>query len=134
MPANLRASSFALVRTDQDLPPPLAPPNPMCFVLALRNCCCLSLGGAIYDVKENAIILVLDFDFDMGYMFNECTVTDDNILVFDEHVPGEEKDLIYAYDLVGKAWIAHGDELTGRTLNGETRSVVHKDGKDIIIF
>jgi hypothetical protein len=89
---------------------------------------------AIYDVKENAIILVLDFDFDMGYMFNECTVTDDNILVFDEHVPGEEKDLIYAYDLVGKAWIAHGDELTGRTLNGETRSVVHKDGKDIIIF
>lgn len=89
---------------------------------------------AIYDIKENAIILVLDFDFDMGYMFNECTVTDDNILVFDEHVPGEEKDLIYAYDLVGKAWIAHGDELTGRTLNGETRSVVHKDGKDIIIF
>ena len=89
---------------------------------------------AIYDVKENDIILVLDFDFDMGYMFNECTVTDDNILVFDEHVPGEEKDLIYAYDLVGKAWIAHGDELTGRTLNGETRSVVHKDGKDIIIF
>ena len=89
---------------------------------------------ASYDVKENDIILVLDFDFDMGYMFNECTVTDDNILVFDEHVPGEEKDLIYAYDLVGKAWIAHGDELTGRTLNGETRSVVHKDGKDIIIF
>lgn len=84
---------------------------------------------AIYDVKENAVILVLDFDFDMGYMFNECTVTDDNILVFDEHVPGEEKDLIYAYDLVGKAWIAHGDELTGRTLNGETRSVVHNSDR-----
>ena len=89
---------------------------------------------AIYDVKENAIILVLDFDFDMGYMFNECTVTDDNILVFDEHVPGEEKDLIYAYDLTHKAWIAHGDELTGRTLNGETRLAVYREGKEIIIF
>ncbi len=89
---------------------------------------------AVYDVEEGAVILVLDFDFDMGYMFNECTVTGDNVLVFDEHVPGEEKDLIYAYDLIGRTWIAHGDELTGRTLNGETRSVVNKDGKDIIIF
>lgn len=89
---------------------------------------------AAYDIKENAIILVLDFDFDMGYMFNECAVTDDHILVFDEHIPGEEKDLIYAYDLVGKTWIAHGDELIGRTLNGETRSVIEKDGKDIIVF
>lgn len=89
---------------------------------------------AIYDVKENTIILVLDFDFDMGYMFNKCIVTDDDFLVFDEHVPGKEKDLIYVYDLIEKAWIAYGCELTGRTLNGETRSVVHKDGKDIIIF
>ena len=89
---------------------------------------------AVYDINEKAIILVLDFDFDMGYMFNECAVIDDHILVFDEHVPGEEKDLIYAYDLVGKTWIIHGDELTGRTLNGETRSVVQRNGKDIIVF
>ena len=47
MPAYFNASSFALVRTDQDLPPPLAPPNPICFVSALRNCFCLSLGGGI---------------------------------------------------------------------------------------
>ena len=89
---------------------------------------------AIFDTDTQDIILVLDFDFDIGYMFNECFVTDENILVFDEHLPGEEKDLIYAYDLINKRYIAHGEPLEGRTYNGETKSVVNKDGEDIIIF
>lgn len=89
---------------------------------------------AIFDTEDRDIILVLDFDFDFGYMFNECFVTDENVLVFDEHLPGEEKDLIYAYDLINKQYIAHGEPLEGRTFNGETKSVVNKDGKDIIIF
>lgn len=62
-------------------------------------------------------------------MFNECFVADGDILVFDEHLPGEEKDLIYAYDLINKQYIAHGEPLEGRTYNGETKSVVNKDGK-----
>lgn len=33
---------------------------------------------AIFDCKEHKIILTLDFDFDMGYMFNECFVTDND--------------------------------------------------------
>ena len=89
---------------------------------------------AVFDTKTQAVILVLDFDFDIGYMFNECFVADGDILVFDEHLPGEEKDLIYAYDLINKQYIAHGEPLEGRTYNGETKSVVNKDGKDIIIF
>ena len=89
---------------------------------------------AVFDTKTKEVILVLDFDFDIGYMFNECFVADGDILVFDEHLPGEEKDLIYAYDLINKQYIAHGEPLEGRTYNGETKSVVNKDGKDIIIF
>ncbi len=89
---------------------------------------------AVFDTETQEVILVLDFDFDIGYMFNECFVADGDILVFDEHLPGEEKDLIYAYDLINKKYIVHGDPLEGRTYNGETKSVVNKDGKDIIIF
>ena len=89
---------------------------------------------AIFDVQKKEVILVLDFYFDMGYMFNECFIMDDRILVFDDHLAGEEKDLVYAYDLVDKKWIAYGDEVAGREYNGETRSVVYKDGKEIIVF
>lgn len=89
---------------------------------------------AIFDTEIQENIFVLDFEFDLGYMFNECFVADNDILVFDKHLPGEKKDLIYAYDLVNKQYIAHGEQLEGRTFNGETKSVVNKDGKDIIIF
>ena len=89
---------------------------------------------AIYDAVAGEIILTLDFDFDMGYMFNECFLLDDRILVFDNHLPGKEKDLVYAYDLIEKKWIVYGDELGGRTLDGKTRCVVDKDGREIILF
>ena len=89
---------------------------------------------AVFDVDVGDIILELDFDFDIGYMFNECFVADGDILVFDNHLPGEGKDLIYAYDLIEKKYIAHGDPVEGRTYNGETKAVVNKDGEDIIIF
>ena len=89
---------------------------------------------AVYDIDDNEIILVLDFDFDMGYMFNECFVNDNDVLVFDQHLPGEEKDLIYAYDLINKRYIAYEQPVEGRTFNGETKSVVNRDGEEIIVF
>jgi hypothetical protein len=89
---------------------------------------------AVFDAEMQEIILELDFDFDIGYMFNDCFVADDNLLVFDEHLPGEEKDLIYIYNLVNKCYIKHGEPFEGRTLNGESRYVINKDGEDIIIF
>lgn len=89
---------------------------------------------SIYDIEEKKIILALDFDYDPGYMFNECFIAENDILVFDVHEPGEEKDLIYAYDLHKKEYVVHGDVMEGRELNGETKIVVNKDGKDIIVF
>lgn len=89
---------------------------------------------AVFDSEKEEFILELDFDFDISYMFNDCFVTDDNLLVFDEHLPGEEKDLIYIYDLVNKCYIKHGEPLEGRTLNGETKCVINKDGEEIIVF
>ena len=89
---------------------------------------------AVYGVKEKAIVFALDFDFDMGYMFNQCFVIDDRIFVFNSHISGEEKDIIDAYDLMEKRWIVQGGELEGREFNGQTRSVIYKDGKEIIVF
>lgn len=89
---------------------------------------------AIYDVQEQKIILGLDFDFDMGYMFNECFVADGDILVFMDHLPGKGEDLIYAYDLHNKKFVAYAESYTERTLNGESKIVVNKDGQDIIVF
>ena len=89
---------------------------------------------AIYDVQEQKVILELDFDFDMGYMFNECFVADGDILVFVDHLPGKGEDLIYAYDLHNKKYIAYAESYTERTLNGESKVVVNKDGQDIIVF
>ena len=89
---------------------------------------------AIYDVQEQKVILELDFDFDMGYMFNECFVADGDILVFVDHLPGKGEDLIYAYDLHNKKFIAYAESYTERTLNGESKVVVNKDGQDIIVF
>lgn len=89
---------------------------------------------AIFDTHMQDVILALDFNFDSGYMFNECYVTEGNILVFDEHLPGEGKDIVYAYDLVNKKYLVHGETLRGRDFNGETKVVVNVDGKDIIVF
>lgn len=89
---------------------------------------------AIYDVQEQKVILELDFNFDMGYMFNECFVADGDILVFMDHLPGKGEDLIYAYDLHSKKYVAYAESYTERTLNGESKVVVNKDGQDIIVF
>lgn len=89
---------------------------------------------AIYDTKLQKVILKLDFDFDIGYMFNECFVADGDILVFVDHLPGEGTDLLYAYDLHDAKYIAYKQEYTERTYNGEKKVVVNKDGQDIIVF
>lgn len=59
---------------------------------------------AIFDKSLQKVILELDFDFDIGYMFNECFVTDEDRLVLVDHLPGEGKALIYVYDLVSKKY------------------------------
>ena len=89
---------------------------------------------AIYDVQEQEVILKLDFNFDMGYMFNRCFVAEGDILVFMDHLPGKGEDLIYAYDLHNKKFIAYAESYTERTLNGESKVVVNKDGQEIIVF
>ncbi len=91
---------------------------------------------AVFDVKEQRIILELDFDYDPGYMFNECFVAENDILVFDVHLPGEGKDLITAYDLHGHKYLLHQEENTERTFNGQkTLTVKNEDtGMDITVF
>ncbi len=87
----------------------------------------------VFDVEERQVILELDFDFDKGYMFNECFVRDDD-LYFVDHLPGEGKDMIYVYSLKDKKYKFYAQEYTERTMNGESRVVVQKDGVDIIVF
>ena len=89
---------------------------------------------AVFDVQEQKVILVLDFNFDLGYMFNECFVAEGDILVFMDHLPGKGEDLIYAYDLHDKKFVVYAESYTERTLNGESKVVVNKDGQDIIVF
>lgn len=90
--------------------------------------------NAVYDTEVRRAILELDFEFDRGYMFNECFVTDRNILVFIEHQPGEGLDYMYAYDLNDGKCLAYKQEYRERKYNGQSRVVVKKDGKDIIVF
>ena len=91
---------------------------------------------AVFDVEEQRIILDLDFDYDPGYMFNECFLADNDVLVFDEHLPGQGKDLISAYDLHGQKYLLHQEENTERTYNGEKTMTVKNEetGQDIIVF
>lgn len=89
---------------------------------------------SIYDTQEKRVILELDFDFDIGYMFNECFVAEGDVLVFVDHLPGEGEDLIYAYDLHQKKYVAYKESYKERTYNGQKKVVVNKDGKDIIVF
>ena len=91
---------------------------------------------SIYDVEKQQILLTLDFDFDIGYMFNECFVTDKGFLVFDEHLPGEGKDIITVYDLQEKKILLYREDHTGRTFNGESSLTVKNEstGMDIVVF
>lgn len=86
---------------------------------------------AIYDVQEQRVILELDFDFNMAYMFNVCRVEDDNILVFMDYLSDETENLLYAYDLRQKKCLAYAE---GFTYNRQGRVVVNRDGRDIIVF
>lgn len=88
----------------------------------------------IFILRKLSVNRTRDFDFDIGYMFNECFVTDKNILCFVDHQPGEGRDFLYAYDLSEGKYLAYKEEHTERTFNGEKRAVAHRDGKEIIIF
>lgn len=79
-----------------------------------------------YQTEEHTTTVVKD-------MFNEMFVEEDN-LIFVNHLPGEGTDLIYVYNLTSKSFIIHGEPYTERTLNGESKVVVNKDGQDIIVF
>lgn len=87
----------------------------------------------IVDSNTKEEILQMDFEFDAGYMFNEMFVEGDN-LIFVDHLPGKGTDLIYMYNLTAKAFTIHGESYTERTLNGESKVIVNKDGQDIIVF
>lgn len=87
----------------------------------------------IVDSDTQNEILQIDFDFDAGYMFNEMFVSEDN-LFFVNHLPGEGTDLIYVYNMVSKTYLAYGLPYTERTLNGENKIIINKDGEDIIVF
>lgn len=88
----------------------------------------------IYDIETQKEILQLDFNFDCGYMFNDCFYENGNI-IFDNHLAGEEKDVLYVYSILEEKWIIHGKTCVGRELNGETKKVVVTDeGEEIIVF
>lgn len=87
----------------------------------------------IYDIDEHREITDIDFNFDNGYMFNSCFFVDDCIC-FDEHIPGEEKDYLYVYSIEGNNWPVYKEQYEERELNGQKKVIVHKDGKDIIVF
>ena len=88
----------------------------------------------IYDVVSNSEILELDFAFDCGYMFNDCFLAEDDLLVFDEHLPGKGKDLISIYSLSQQKFLEHRAEYTEHTLNGKNIVIVNKDGEDFVVF
>ena len=89
--------------------------------------------NCIFDIERGEIILKMDFDFDDGYMFNECFFSN-GCICFDEHIPGEEVDYIYAYSVNEKKWVAYKEKYEERELDGQTKIVVKKDGQDIIVF
>ena len=68
--------------------------------------------------------------------FNECFVSGNDHLVFDEHLPGEGKELIKVYNLKEKKYLLHLKERPGKTLDGQKTMTVKKQdtGMDIIVF
>lgn len=89
--------------------------------------------NVVFDIETQQVVISMDFDFDNGYMFNECFYSD-GCICFDEHEPGEEMDFIYIYSVEEKKWIAYHEKFEQRELNGQTKIVVNKDGQDIIVF
>lgn len=89
----------------------------------------------VYDIETHEMVLDMDFEFDNGYIFNECFYTD-GCIFFDKHNPGKEVDYIYVYDISEKKWIAYNEKYEKRELNGKTKIVVKtiEDGSDIIVF
>ena len=89
--------------------------------------------NCIYDIESKSVILEMDFDFDNGYMFNECYYNE-GCICFDEHEAGEETDYIYIYSPEKRNWVVYHEKYEQREFNGKTKIVVNKDGEDIIIF
>ena len=89
--------------------------------------------NAVFDMEAGKIILKCDFDFDNGYMFNECFFDNGNI-VFCNHLPGEEKDYIYVYSTDENKWLYYEELVKEVEFNGETKIVVEKDGQEIIVY
>ena len=87
-----------------------------------------------HDLRQAVCTFAVSKKLAMGYMFNECFVAGGDILVFVDHLPGKGEDLIYAYDLHSKKYVVYAESYTERTLNGESKVVVNKDGQDIIVF
>ena len=88
----------------------------------------------VFDALNKCESFDVDFDYDSGYMFNENFFTEDEMIVFVEHQPGEGIDLISVYDLKAECWTIHREEWSGRTYNGKSIMTVERDGEEIIIF
>ena len=84
----------------------------------------------VVDYNSRDEILQMDFNFDPGYMFNEMFVEGDK-LIFINHLQGEGADLIYVYDLTSKQFVVYGEP---RKINGQSKVIVNKDGRDIIVY
>lgn len=89
--------------------------------------------NCIYDIEAQKVILTMDFDFDNGYMFNECFYSN-GCIFFDDHQPGEEIDYLYAYLIKEEKWVLYHEKYEQRRFNGKTKMVINRDGEDIIIF
>lgn len=89
--------------------------------------------NCVYDLDQHCEIMDMDFYFDNGYMFNSCFYSN-GCICYDEHIPGEEKDYLYAYSVEEKRWVVYKELYETCELNGQTKIVVNKDGKDIIVF
>lgn len=88
----------------------------------------------IYDAATAGEILTLDFHFDCGYMFNQIAVTEDGLLIIIDSLSDKDDDLLYVYNLTTKECLCRGREYSLRLVNGEMKTVVQKDGKDIIVY
>ena len=86
----------------------------------------------VFDVLSGKNAFVLDFDFDNGYMFNECYFDNDHI-IFDQHNAGEGTDYVYAYSLLENQWTAYKEIVEDPEYDKDSHTV-NVDGKDIIVY
>lgn len=87
----------------------------------------------VFDIDAGKTILKCDFDFDNGYMFNDCYFENGNI-IFCKHMPGEEKDYVSVYSTESDEWIYYDELVEEVEFNGETKIVVKKDDQEIIVY